>query len=129
MVIDDDAVHNMVCTLTIQKSGLSESVNSYTSAADALDIIKGLIERGGPLPDVIFLDINMPVMDGWAFLEAFEQLPYEPRQHTQVYMLSSSLYPEDIQRAKSYSTITEYITKPLTFSHLDQIKAQYSEAT
>ena len=83
----------------------------------------GLLEQGGNLPDVVFLDINMPIMDGWQFLEAFIQLPC-PRP-IRINIVTSSIDPNDLDRFENFKTrtshILEYRNKPIRLSDLEEI--------
>jgi CheY-like chemotaxis protein len=111
LLIDDDPVNNMVNTRIIQKNtGLDVMV--YDSARDALHHLS----KSAPaeFPGLIFLDINMPDMDGWKFLEALHALPLELREECRIVMLTSSIDIHDIKKAKTYPFVQDFISKPLT---------------
>lgn len=128
-LVDDDMVSNLLTSSTIQKSGLVNHVVTYDSAREALKEISKLSSSDpGSLPEVIFLDISMPVMDGLEFLDEFDKLQLPLPAKCKVYMLSSSIDFSDIQRAKSHSTVYDFISKPLTVNKLQSIFTQWGYA-
>jgi CheY-like chemotaxis protein len=124
LLIDDDPITNMINTKIITKS-FNFHVSAFTSAREALDLIQMSINSfPDQLPGLIFLDINMPQMDGWEFLEEFQKLPEDFLKKCDVIMLSSSLDREDIQRSTTYSTVREFISKPLTADKVRNLTMQ-----
>ncbi len=109
MLVDDDRVFNNITTMILRKLNPQLTILSYTRAANALETLKG-----PKAPDAVFLDINMPDMNGWDFLNNLEALGVK----VPVYMLTSSIDPEDIKKAKTYEHVKGYFTKPLTKSVL-----------
>ncbi len=81
--------------------------------------MKQRTENSAPLPKIIFLDLNMPVWDGWLFLEEFKKLPGS--DFVTVYILTSSLSSEDYQKASSLGLADNYLNKPLKYEHLEEI--------
>lgn len=115
LLIDDDPVNNVVNTRFIKKH-FDLNVIVYDDACEAF---KRLREWSLPeFPAIIFLDINMPEMDGWEFLEAFQTLPSQVREKCRVVMLTSSIDTADINKAKTYSVVQDFISKPLTIDKL-----------
>jgi PAS domain S-box-containing protein len=106
MLVDDDKVFINITGLILKRFNESVAVESYTNPAQALEVLKK--ERN--LPDTIFLDINMPDIDGWKFLENMQEMGI----NSNVYMLTSSIDPSDIERSKNYASVKGYFTKPLT---------------
>ncbi len=109
MLIDDSDIDNMLHTRTLKKSGLVEHVIAFEYAEEALKFLS----KGEHGVDVIFLDINMPRMDGFEFLAAYSELKNQ-QATTIVTMLSTSSNPTDEDRAKSFSSVAMYHAKPLT---------------
>jgi CheY-like chemotaxis protein len=91
----------------------SQNVKSCENGQIAIDYLKGIKEKG-IIPQIIFLDINMPVMNGWDFLEEFEKVRNEYVQLPRIYLLSSTVDPEDYRKAKKFSLVENFISKPLS---------------
>ncbi|MDN4165404.1 response regulator [Cytophagales bacterium LB-30] len=121
MIVDDDEINNFICSKLIKEAALSNQVVSFTQAQKALEYLKGQLEMGHELPAVIFLDISMPIMDGWDFLKEYAQLNEQKTKNTRLFMLSSSVHEEDIRKAESFKQVEKYLTKPMTFNTILQI--------
>lgn len=113
LLIDDDQVYLFAATKTIEATGLAGSVEVCTNGLDALEYLKNIIKSSGKLPDVIFIDINMPVMDGWEFLEEYKTLRENITTPIKIYILSSSVDKNDIMRSKEYNSVIDYVIKPV----------------
>ncbi len=117
-LIDDDPIINLIHTKIISKR-TDLHVIAYTNAKKAVEQFGSWLNSDPHLlPDVIFLDINMPLMDGWEFLEAFQNIQVITPKMCKVYMLTSSIDNEDIEKSKSYSSVYDFISKPLTAEKL-----------
>lgn len=117
-VIDDDPIFVFAAGKQMELRQFSEHVISFKNGKDALDGLMHILETGAPFPEVILLDINMPVMNGWEFLDALSK---EATPSFRLYVVSSSVNPEDMSRAKSYSVVSGFISKPLPPEILDEI--------
>jgi CheY-like chemotaxis protein len=114
LLIDDDTVNNFIVINTLNKLDITENVDCVLNGLDGIEYLKSKIESNKDLiPSVIFLDINMPIMDGWDFLQEFELLPEEIKNHCDIYMVSSSVYEDDISKSKQYKYVKDFISKPL----------------
>lgn len=110
MMVDDNDSDLLFTRVTLQRCGVPCEVLAFERAEDGLAHLAARADHGVRL---ILLDINMPVMDGFGFLDAFEALPATHRAGTEVVMLSSSADPADRSRAERYPCVTGYVTKPL----------------
>lgn len=114
LLIDDDKIVNLINTKVIQLSVPGASVSSVTNGYEALRILKDAAQSGtGTFPDLIFLDINMPEMDGWEFLEELGSIPENALSQCRIIMLTSSIDLLDIKKAKKNIKVNDYIIKPL----------------
>ena len=115
IIIDDDEVSNFIYRKVIESTKVHESIKEFQRAKHALDYFIKNINDPSTLPDLVFLDINMPIMNGWQFLEEYSQkvLPHLPKRVV-LCMLSSSVYKKDVDQANKNEQVDEYISKPLT---------------
>lgn len=128
LVVDDDPIHNTVFKKLSEWSDFAEEIVSFISAVDCLDYLKDVLEKKAPPPAIIFLDIKMPIVNGWEFLERLEKMNNQ-RYFSQVaiYMLTSSSEQSDINKAKKYKLVTDYIVKPITSEKIREIQLSYKE--
>jgi CheY-like chemotaxis protein len=125
MLIDDDRAFNFLNEKIIEFEKFASKVTSHVSPVEALEELKQLAQSDpSGLPDFIFLDINMPDMDGWEFMDNFKTLPNEATAKTKVFILTSSLNPFDIQKSKTYDEIRGFASKPLTTEIINFIRSQ-----
>lgn len=117
LLIDDDEATNFVHEWVIRQAGVATHVEVCQSAFDGLEYIQAIkpaVSEDAPQPGIIFLDINMPGMNGWEFLEKYEALPQDKKAQILVVMLTTSLNPDDRKRAESMADINCFMSKPLT---------------
>jgi response regulator RpfG family c-di-GMP phosphodiesterase len=122
MLIDDSADDNFIHEREIKKADLTDTVITKYSGKKALEY---LISKEEPRSDLIFLDINMPGMTGWEFLEEYNQLDKELQSHAIIIMLTTSDNSDDLARAKTWSVVSDYITKPLSKEMIKDVAARY----
>jgi len=122
MLIDDNETDNFISKRIIELTEFAHRVEAKNSGKDALEYLR--VHQATPelLPDLIFLDINMPIVDGFMFLYEFENLQPSVQQKCKVVILSSSDNQRDINRLINNEYVIKYITKPLTQNALDEIK-------
>ncbi|HTR29795.1 MAG TPA: response regulator [Puia sp.] len=124
LLIDDDEPTNFLNKLTLEQAGYARNIRIATSGQAALDYL-----RSGPVdcprPDLIFLDINMPAMDGWEFLGQYRTLPKEKMADTILIMLTTSLNPDDEKRTRAIPEVSGFEHKPLTQASLDTLMNRY----
>lgn len=122
LLIDDNEIDNYISKIMINRKNLTEKISVAASAIEALDYLETLLNKLEEFPDVIFLDINMPQMDGFGFLEEYSKFPEHVTANVSVYMLTSSSDPNDIERATQNPMVKKYFSKPLTESVLNELK-------
>lgn len=120
-VVDDDKVYHFILRNLMRKSAIGIMPSFFENGFDALEILKEKIKHDN-LPDLILLDINMPVMDGWQFLDEFKKLKSDFNLNTTIYLVSSSNDAVDLARAKHYENeISNYLFKPIKDTDLFHI--------
>lgn len=123
LIIDDDQVNNFVLRNIILRTYPDARVHAQPDGSTALRFLETRHANGGSFPGVILLDINMPVMSGFEFLETIEEA--FPEERPFVYMVSSSISKHDQQKANSYRSVQGYITKPLVNQNIVFIVEEY----
>ena len=118
MLIDDDKVCNLMSKRILSKMFNNPDFSIFTDASHALEHLRKRL-TSNEFPDILLIDINMPRMDGWKFLDEFENFPDEVLSKCNVFVVSSSISIHDIAKSKTYKTVRKYITKPLTADKID----------
>lgn len=121
MIIDDNEVDRYVCDRVSKVYNFSELVIGQESALEAIEFLVSLKDFPNELPEVIFLDINMPEMNGFEFLDVYETLPDVIRKTCIIVMLTSSADPKDIERVKGNKYVCGYINKPFSKEKIEQL--------
>ena len=121
LLIDDSYIDNLINRKILDKDNFAESITVIESPKEAFNYIRDLYLEGKELPEVIFLDLRMPLMNGFEFLKALMDLPDLGPDKIRIYVLTSSLDPEDIKRVKENHLVTRFISKPLTSQILQDI--------
>lgn len=117
-VIDDDAIYQILINKIIKKSEMFSNVFSFSNGKDAIDSLNASLKNDADLPDFILLDINMPVMNGWEFMEAFSMIKAVIGKQIIIYIVSSSIAVEDKNKSKTYPDIIGYLSKPVSINDL-----------
>jgi len=113
-LIDDDKVFQLTASRTIKASQLSDQILQFDNGEEALHFLRNNAANSANLPDYIFLDINMPFVDGWMFLDDYDHLKTNLTKPILIYMVSSSIDPRDMERARKNSNVNDYIIKPVS---------------
>ncbi len=113
-IIDDDQICQFISDKVIEHSGIAHAVLKFYNGKEAISFFINHHQATEQLPRLILLDLNMPVVNGWEFLDQFQQLQFAGDYHPLIYIFSSSSHIEDIERSKQYPIIAGYIVKPLT---------------
>ena len=121
LLVDDDDDANFFQEKLIRKNNFAEHVDKACNGVEALEYLNTCIKGKHPLPEIIFLDLNMPKMNGWSFLEKYNQLDEEIKNKIVLIILTSSVNPDDAEKAKQTPEVKGYKNKFLNGSQLDEI--------
>lgn len=122
-IVDDDDIFVFLTTKIIEQTNLVDLIKVFGNGLDAINFLKENKNNVDALPDIILLDLSMPIMNGWQFLEKYNKLNPTIGKKITIYICSSSISPDDITRAKTISEVSDYIIKPITKDKLiDLIK-------
>ncbi len=122
-IIDDDNIYVNLIKKIIETKKLSKNLLIFNDGKQSIDYFEALLQNlsEDKIPEIIFLDLNMPIMDGWEFLERFTKIKNKFNKVITLYIVSSSINPIDIDRAKNLSDSYDYIIKPIKISNLKKI--------
>jgi CheY-like chemotaxis protein len=113
-IIDDDQIYQLVMRRAIEQSGMIKDVLQFYDGEEAINYFKSKRQNPESLPELILLDINMPYMDGWQFLDEFLKIPFNGDYKGIIYIISSSSTMEDLNKAREYEIVSGYHVKPVT---------------
>jgi CheY-like chemotaxis protein len=125
LLIDDDPVFVFLIKKTLQTIDSTLKVDIFSDGEKAIDYLFAVRDNEPLLPDIIFLDLNMPVLDGWGFLEQYSNLSEQFGKKIELYVLSSSISPEDVRHASDYPVILDYLIKPVERSRMADILSHH----
>ncbi|ANQ50283.1 response regulator [Flammeovirga yaeyamensis] len=121
LLIDDSESISFFNQLIIEQANITEKCTMLLSGEKGLEYLQEYDKEKYPLPEIILLDINMPRMNGWEFIEEFDQLDKSITENITLFMLTTSTNKDDKDKALTYSTVKGYLTKPLTEEQLNQV--------
>lgn len=113
-IVDDDKIYHYTSKVLINRLDPKSDISHFYDGKSSLDALKKAIAEGGNTPAIILLDINMPDVNGWEFIDAYKTIKHNLKHIPEIYVVSSSIDPNDMKRAKSIEEITAYLTKPLS---------------
>ena len=122
LLVDDDEITNYLSSEVLQFHFKNAEITVVMNGEEAMQHLFGQLKLNAPLPDVMLVDINMPYMDGWEFLEILEDTNREEFKNIAIFMYTSSVYFEDIDRGKNNSLLKNILTKPLDNNSINEIK-------
>ncbi|MEW7289666.1 response regulator [Aquimarina sp. 2304DJ70-9] len=122
-IIDDDSMYVNLVKKIIEAKNLCQNLMVFQNGKDALNYFEAILTNldQTAIPEIIFLDLNMPVMDGWEFLENFIKIKNNFGKTITLYIVSSSINPVDVERAKNINSVKDYLIKPVTIKDLESI--------
>jgi len=120
-IIDDDEIYQYTMSLNLKSLDSVNEIKVFNDGLEANNFMLDNLNNPEELPDIIFLDINMPVMDGFQFMEEYEKIKSKLTKNIIIYMISSSVDPVDIEKATQINAISDYLTKPIRQQQLRNI--------
>lgn len=124
-IVDDDPMSSFYIKRLAELGEVANIITIYNNAQGALDYLLNYKKSDQNLPDIILLDIYMPGIDGWGFLQEFQKLKNKFEKKIEIYIISSSNHPQDINRAKAIPDVMDYFQKPVTMELLKEITENY----
>ena len=121
IVIDDSKLDCFIAEKIIRNTGRSETIKSFLQAGEAIEYIKNAPASDDGLKTILLVDIQMPVMNGFEFVENFDRLPKEKREDYIIYVLSSSINENDLNRVRYHTSVKQFLNKPLTSNTLSAL--------
>lgn len=125
LIIDDDEVNNFIFIRQMKAADFAEKAEFVLSGQEALDTLRATNSDAENLPDVIFLDVNMPNMNAWDFLSEYESLRSTFSKPVKLFILSSSMYRKDVDKAFQHDAVVDYLYKPLTKELLSEVRTKH----
>jgi len=126
MLVDDDEIFTFIIKKIVEESKLSNHIDIFINGLEAINFLEANANAAEKLPEVIFLDLSMPVLDGWGFLEEYIDLKPKLSKKITLYIISTSVSPLDFEKAKKYSDVTDFIVKPLAKERFVEIIKELS---
>ena len=120
--VDDDPIFVFISKKLMKEEKFTESIADFEHGKQAIEALIECDQQNELLPTVIFLDLSMPVMSGWEFLDSFQAAPIENKEQIKIIVMSSSINPLEIDMIKNYPVVHDYIVKPITPADLNKIK-------
>lgn len=126
--IDDDPITLMLCKKVMQRVEFAEDIDTLQNGEEAITLFENnqnSNQEKENIPELIFIDLNMPIMNGWEFLDIYHKKEYHKKFKTQFIILSSTIDPKDVEKSKSYPMVVDFLSKPITKTMLEELKSKY----
>jgi CheY-like chemotaxis protein len=127
LLIDDDKICTFLCSKTLERMGIAEEIHIAANGKEGIDLLNAHFRNSGTLPDIILLDLSMPVMDGFGFLEAFNTLSLVNKELIKIIIVTSSANPGDMNKARGMG-VEHYLIKPISEEKLKAILEEPARA-
>ncbi len=121
LLVDDDTIYQYIASKTLDATGLTQKIITCSNGEEAYRFLEKNMNNPQELPDIILLDVNMPIMNGWDFLHAFKNLHSPALKDIPIFLVTSSVNDADINYAHQFSNVQDYIVKPLVKEKLSTI--------
>lgn len=122
LFVDDDPITLMLCKKVISKAAFSNQIITAQNGEEAINLFRNLLDDlEKTIPELIFLDLNMPIMGGWEFLEEFSKPTFKQFHNIKVIVLSSTIDPEDLEKIKEFPMVMDFLPKPISLSMLNKV--------
>jgi CheY-like chemotaxis protein len=113
-LIDDDSIYQFLTKKVIEETKIVDQIKIFSNGLEAIEFLDSVKDIPNKLPDIILLDLSMPIMDGWEFLDEYVLMKPRFNKKITLYIVSSSIAPSDIEKARSISAVSDFIVKPIT---------------
>jgi CheY-like chemotaxis protein len=124
--IDDDPITLMLCKKVMERVEFASEINTLQNGEEAIKQFEDYEKIDTKnAPDMVFIDLNMPVMNGWEFLDEYFKREYHKKFKTNFIVLSSTIDPKDVEKSKLYSMVVDFLSKPITKTMLEELKSKY----
>ncbi|HLF51544.1 response regulator [Flavobacterium sp.] len=120
-IIDDDDIFVYITKKAVEQTNIVQQIKVFGNGKDAIDFFKENVDNPDLLPEIILLDLSMPIMDGWQFLDEYSKIKYKIGKKIIIYIVTSSISPDDMRRAKKIDAVSDFIIKPITKDKLIEI--------
>jgi two-component system, chemotaxis family, chemotaxis protein CheY len=124
-LVDDDSIFQLTASRMLKATHQNTNILQFSNGDEALRFLQSNVDSSKNLPDIILLDVNMPYVDGWMFLDDYAKMKNQLQKNITVYMVSSSIDPSDINRAKANESITDYLIKPISREQFTALLKNY----
>lgn len=127
-IVDDDHIFRLFLKTILVKSEEFEIINAFENGLLAINELKSRIKSNTMPPSIIFLDINMPILNGWEFMEAYAEIKDAVKSKIEIYISSSSIDKYDLDKAKNDGNIKDFLTKPLKLDTVKMVAQNYKDS-
>jgi CheY-like chemotaxis protein len=126
-LIDDDEIFVLLTSKFIEGTGLVEHIQTFDNGLDAIEFFSKNWQTASEIPEIMLVDLSMPILDGWQFIEEFAAIKKNINKRIDIYVCTSSISPNDVERAKNISDIVDFLIKPISKEKLAEIATVYLE--